>query len=755
MDLRQQNAKKDKTIEQHADDLRSQLQALKTCGYIENEHLYQLLEIACQYHDDGKANPAFQKRVNSEKWLKFNADTEIPHNVLSAFLLPRSAFANKEDYYSVLAAILYHHDFDNPLDLLQNEKKKALAYELLSEHQVQKIKRSDCHQIAKCLFDGNKESGNEAWHKQTVQIKGLLHKCDYSASGNYQVEYANDFLQEKIENVKKQWPAGSDWNDLQKFAMQHSNENIIMIAQTGMGKTEAGLHWIGNNKGFFVLPIRTAINAMYERVKNGVLENEHIDSRLALLHSSSLDYYIENRNNQEENQFDTWAYEQRGKNLSMPLSISTMDQLFDFVFMYPGYELKLATFGYSKFVIDEIQMYDPDLLAYLIWGLKKITQLGGKVAIMTATLAPFLKEELIKHIDFEADNIQVFSNDLLRHNIKVVEEKLEAEAILHKYNENQEKKQGNKILVVCNTIKKAQAIYEALSENVPEENLHLLHSRFTRNDRAIKEADILNFGKTYDENGNLDCANGIWVSTSLVEASLDIDFDYLFTELQELNSLFQRFGRCNRKGAKPTDEPNCYVYTEIDVKNLSSSKHGFIDVDIYNVSKEALKNIKGPLTEKEKITLIDTYMTTEKLCNSQYLQQYRKTMNYLQAWRPYDIEKKDVHIRQIDTKDIIPHSVYEANIDTIKALIETVNTIEIDASERLRAKNKLLGYAVNVYSYEWKNYTRACTKNTAQRYPRISLGGKDYIDVMECHYSQEKGYATMNYGEEIREALIF
>ena len=34
-----------------------------------------------------------------------------------------------------------------------------------------------------------------------------------------------------------------------------------------MGKTEAGLLWLGNHKGFFILPLRTAINAIYARIK--------------------------------------------------------------------------------------------------------------------------------------------------------------------------------------------------------------------------------------------------------------------------------------------------------------------------------------------------------------------------------------------------------------------------------------------------------------------------------------------------------
>lgn len=50
-----------------------------------------------------------------------------------------------------------------------------------------------------------------------------------------------------------------------------------------------------------------------------------------------------------------------------------------------GYEAKLATLSYSKIVIDEIQMYGPDLVGFLIVGLKMIQELGGKFAVLTAT----------------------------------------------------------------------------------------------------------------------------------------------------------------------------------------------------------------------------------------------------------------------------------------------------------------------------------------------------------------------------------
>src|SRR5699024_1442070 len=127
---------------------------------------------------------------------------------------------------------------------------------------------------------------------------------------------------------------------------------------------------------------------------------------------------------------------------ALPIYITTMDQIFDFVYKYPIYELKLTTLSYSKIVIDEIQMYGPDLLAYLIYGIENVVKLGGKVAILTATLAPFVKDLLKKNIDFK--EAKAFTNHLKRHNLKIIDEKINYEDIYKKYIENKEKDRPNK-----------------------------------------------------------------------------------------------------------------------------------------------------------------------------------------------------------------------------------------------------------------------------------------------------------------------
>ena len=81
---------------------------------------------------------------------------------------------------------------------------------------------------------------------------------------DYQVEYPNDFLIKGLDQMMQVWKTKnpeSKWNKLQKFCIEHREDDIIALAPTGMGKTEAGLHWIGDNKGFFVLPVRS--NQLY------------------------------------------------------------------------------------------------------------------------------------------------------------------------------------------------------------------------------------------------------------------------------------------------------------------------------------------------------------------------------------------------------------------------------------------------------------------------------------------------------------
>lgn len=801
--LKKYKAKPHKSIFEHNQDLNKQKDILIKLGYLNNEDKIRLLTYAIDYHDSGKINPKFQrrieeniKRLNGEKYnpkyLKFDKENEIEHNILSAFLINSQDFNSEDEYLSVLYSVVFHHRYSDAISTINTIIFPNIE-EILEENFPKKIMTYE----EDIPLDFNFQ--NSSKKLENIKLLGLLMKCDYSASGGYEIEYPNDFLEEALNNLLnefKEKDKSADWNNMQKFCKENSDKNIITIADTGMGKTEGGFLWGGNNKIFFVLPLRTAINAIYKRFDEVIIKGENKEERVGLLHSNSLEYYLNNKkelviDDKDEKEMDILEYNKRGKHLSLPITICTPDQIFNFILKYKGYESKLATLSYSKIILDEMQMYDASLLAAVIFGITKIIEMGGKIAIVTATFPPIIEYFLNKYLMKDNKNVikdldkpeeiveepifikkKFTNNEKIRHNIVLIDDEIGIEHILWQFKKNKkENKKSNKILVICNTIKKAQEIYLKLKEEDDlKDKINMLHSNFIREDREEKEKNILDFGKTEFD------GEGIWISTSLVEASLDIDFDYLFTELQDLNSLFQRFGRCNRKGKKSVEEANCFIYLKIEDKYLKEkgSKYGFIDKDIYENSKkglenyckviskdeiensqdysELLKNYSKKITEGDKIKLIEENLSFENLKESNFVDEFEKTYEKYQRILNSDENSQDaLKLRDIQSVTVIPYNIYEKNEENIKELVKRIENKNLGLEERQKAKTELLKKTLSIQYYQLSKYISEILKGKADanKYKSESINKFEKITVMEADYDKELGFRAKDFKDGI------
>ena len=784
-------AKPDKTLAQHNEELHIQKKKLIDLGYINDNKIIELLEYSIEFHDIGKINPEFQVRVKENK--KFDISKEVAHNILSIHFIDKKDYDDKNDYESIAYAVFYHHRFGNGDNdsIRADENTKKIIENLLSKLEEKGIKV--IKKISPSLKLPNLHTD------RNIKLLGLLMKCDHSASGGYEIEYPNDFLEDALNNLLnefKEKDKSADWNDMQKFCKENNDKNIIAIADTGMGKTEGGFLWGGNNKIFFVLPLRTAINAMYKRFDEVIIKGENKKERLGLLHSNSLEYYLNNKkelviDDKDEKEMDILEYNKRGKHLSLPITICTPDQIFNFILKYKGYESKLATLSYSKIILDEMQMYDASLLAAVIFGITKIIEMGGKIAIVTATFPPIIEyflnkylmkdnKKVIKDLDKPEEIVEepIFikkkftNNEKIRHNIVLIDDEIRIEQILWQFKKNRkENKKSNKILVICNTIKKAQEIYLKLKEEDElKDKISMLHSNFVREDRENKEKEILDFGKTEFD------GEGIWISTSLVEASLDIDFDYLFTELQDLNSLFQRFGRCNRKGKKSVDEANCFIYLKIEDKYLKEDggKSGFIDKDIYENSKKGLenyckviskdeienfedynelfKNYSKQINEGDKIKLIEENLSFENLKESNFVDEfkdaYKKYQNILDSDKN---AQDDLKLRDIQSVTVIPYNIYEKNEENIKELIKKIEDKNLGLEERQKAKTELLKKTLSIQYYQLSKYISEILKGKADanKYKSESINKFEKITVMEADYDKELGFRAKDFKDGV------
>ena len=103
-----------------------------------------------------------------------------------------------------------------------------------------------------------------------------------------------------------------------------------------------------------------------------------------------------------------------------------------------------------------------------------------------------------------------------------------------------------------NTVKAACDIYDKVKEEIQARERRietlLLHSRFTQSKR--KELEQLAVDQYLPNRTDRDETPCIVVATQIVEASLDIDADIIFTEPAPADSLVQRMGRVFRRYAR-------------------------------------------------------------------------------------------------------------------------------------------------------------------------------------------------------------
>ena len=640
------------TIKEHTDKLLENLEILKkTYGDkivqvvdIPEDRFWQLMEIICKYHDVGKVYSGFQnavRKIIGEPLLhtKFNNE-EMKHEQLSPMFVPYKEYElTKTERKLVYQAIYYHHERANTIHIDKELLKDIIEEDIKPnipkiENELQ-IKVPELKTVYLGMVEGQARITEfDDIYKDYCIMKGLLHRLDHCSSAWIPVE---DETRDEISEFVEEFMKKQDFepNDLQRFAQENQNKNVMVIGSTGIGKTEAALLWSNHDKTFFTLPLRISINAIYDRIKE-TIGYKHV----GLLHSTAVDY-LDDKN--EENEF---AKIDQARNLYEKITTCTIDQIFPFVFKYRGYEKIYATLSYSKVIIDEIQAYSPEIVAVILKGLQMINNLNGKFMIMTATLPRIYKEKLEEMgIKFEYGE---FIKDTIRHKIQLVDSGIE-----QNIEEIKENSKNKKVLIIVNTINKAIEMYEKLKDEGVV-NVNLLHSRFIQTDRNKKEEKIKEFSKS--ENGA-----GIWITTQIVEASLDIDFDRLYTEMSTLDSLFQRLGRCYRSREYSEDIPNVKIY----IKDTSGI--GYIyDKEIYEKSIELLMSYSGEiLKEKTKIDLVDKLYSKDMLQETEFYKSFIQSFRILDNIIDYDTSKKEAQhiLRNIDNIDVIPKNIYDENLN--------------------------------------------------------------------------------------------
>lgn len=378
---------------------------------------------------------------------------------------------------------------------------------------------------------------------------------------------------------------------------------VILEAPMGCGKTEAALMTAEQLAGkqqcagvFFGLPTQASSNGIFPRVESWVdslgQENQEKLS-LRLSHGKAAlneEFQSLSRNCSEGIDLDgektkyvyvnEW-FSGRKKAMLDDFIVGTVDHLL--LMALKQKHLMLRHLGFSKkvVIIDEVHAYDAYMGQYLYMVLQWLGAYKVPTIILSATLPIERRKDLMKYylkgrgikekdignFDFlkaESYPLLTFSKGSEVESFSDFQEEKEKKVTLYQLDEENLVdtvkslgKNGAVIGIIVNTVGRAQRITKDLLEAFPEEEVHLLHSRFIDTDRIKKEEELLKkIGKNAERPKCF-----IVVGTQVIEQSLDIDFDLMISDLCPVDLLIQRIGRLHRhKIERPKEHSEAKLY---------------------------------------------------------------------------------------------------------------------------------------------------------------------------------------------------
>ncbi len=346
---------------------------------------------------------------------------------------------------------------------------------------------------------------------------------------------------------------------------------LIVEAPMGEGKTELALlaHLrlqaaLGHRGLYIGLPTQATGNAMFDRALRFLRafgSDQRLDIQLA--HGGAMldERLVELRGIHGEAgdsvRSSAW-FSQRRRPLISPYGVGTIDQALLATLNVKHHFVRLWGLANRVVVLDEVHAYDTYTSGLIESLLRWLKALGCSVVLMSATLPRQRRDALLQAWSVAPGDAPALayprillasdggvkgesyaSRELAPIELQALDEELESLATCA----FERIGQGGCGAVVVNTVDRAQQLYTKLHERLSNDvTLMLFHARFPADERSERENAVLaTFGKTGSRP-----ERALLIATQVVEQSLDIDFDFLITDLAPVDLLLQRAGRLHR-----------------------------------------------------------------------------------------------------------------------------------------------------------------------------------------------------------------
>lgn len=372
---------------------------------------------------------------------------------------------------------------------------------------------------------------------------------------------------------------------------------FVIEAPTGVGKTEAGLgiaEIVGLAQGaqgvFLAAPTMATSNGLFDRTVEWAsnTSSEHEVASMYLAHSKNYlnpsfnDLNIRNVGDEGSagNVVATQWLNGPKKGVLANFSVGTVDQVLMMALQMRHLMLRHIGLAGKVIIIDEVHSYGVYMSSYLRVVLAWLARYGATVVLMSATLTPARRGELVEafmkglaepgaEVDLEslasdirsplitavnADGINTFSCPLPDREFRAEVEYIDDDLESLKTTLESTLADGGIALVVCNTVRRAQEAFETVRTSFPWE-CELHHSAFIATHRSKREDDLRQKLGPQAHRGKGRPDRLVVVATQVVEQSLDLDADMIITDLCPMDSFVQRVGRVARHKRPASDRP--------------------------------------------------------------------------------------------------------------------------------------------------------------------------------------------------------